>query len=471
MNSSRIVIAGTQSGAGKTSVSLALMEALSRAGRRVQAFKVGPDYIDPSYHAIATGQPSHNLDSWMLSKETIQWLFQKHSQSADISVIEGVMGLFDGLGAVDEAASTAQMAKILKAPVVLVMDAGGMSRSAAAMVKGYRDFDPELNMKGVILNRVGSDRHFNLLKEAIEHYTDVAVLGCIMKDAKAQIPERHLGLVTAGENKGMKVCLDALATGLRIDLDLLVKIAAEAPALPQSIANAPAWTASRHKVRIGIARDEAFSFYYQANLDLLSEMNAEIVPFSPLKDKALPDDCAALYFGGGFPEIYARELDENHLMKSQIRSCIADGMPVYAECGGLMYLSESIETLGGNSFAMAGAVPGKIKMTERLQNFGYKEGLMAVNTTLGTKGEKIRGHEFHYSQRILDQEISQNIPYELQDRKSGKKQLEGYSKGSLLASYLHLHFLTNPKWASQFIASAGFYRRQHKEIVVKQTST
>lgn len=451
MNRPRIIIAGTQSGAGKTSVSLALMASLKNAGHRVQAFKAGPDYIDPGYHAAATGRPSYNLDSWLLSHEKLVQLFLAKSAAADISVIEGVMGLFDGFGGKDEAGSTAHIAKLLKAPVILVLDAGGMSRSAAAMVKGYQSFDPEVRISGVLLNKVGSAGHAELLKESIEHYTGLPVAGALLKDKKIQIPERHLGLTPASENQELKACMDALAAQGGLDLGKILQIAREAPRLS---GEADMGLQASPTIRIGLALDRAFSFYYQSNLDLLNDLGADLVPFSPMEDEALPEDLSALYFGGGFPEIYALALEANQPMKEAVRASIARAMPVYAECGGLMYLSEAIETLGGRSFAMLGAVPGKIKMTERLQNFGYKEGWMARDTILGPEKTPVRGHEFHYSQRFLEEAGSREAAYQLEDRKSAKKQSEGYCQGPLLASYLHLNFLSNPNWAESFVRTA-----------------
>lgn len=481
-NVPRIIIAGTQSGVGKTSVSLALMAAFERAGHRVQAFKVGPDYIDPSYHKIATGYPSHNLDSWLLSQETINWLFQTKSESVDISIIEGVMGLYDGLGGKEETASTAQIAKLLKAPVILVLDARNLSRSAAAIVKGYQSFDPEIKICGVILNKVGSVKHLELLKEAIEYYTDVPVVGAIFRDQKVQIPERHLGLMTASENMELHHCLNSLIELTKgkvelnqsgIDLEKIFKIAKDVPSLlscapSPSIPFLPPLKKENRGgfgIRIGFAYDRAFSFYYQANLDLLNDLGVELIPFSPLKDEKISESISALYFGGGFPEIHANELEKNSHLKSQIRRCIKSGMPVYGECGGLMYLSEFIETLDGKSYSMVGAIPGKIVMAQKLQNFGYKEGKMVEDTILGSKGDLVRGHEFHYSTRGCVDEGT--VPYELLSRKSEQTQLEGYVKNSLLASYLHLHFFSNPEWAKKFVQAAKKYQEDKKEVVSK----
>lgn len=472
MNRPRIVIAGVSSGSGKTSVSLAMMASLTRNGHRVQAFKVGPDYIDPSYHRAATGRPSHNLDSWLMDPKTLMWLFQTRSDGSELSIIEGVMGLYDGFGSLDDTASTAQIAKLLKAPVILVLDARGISRSAAAIVKGFQLFDRDVQFSGVILNQVASSRHFELLKEAIEHYTDVPVLGALFRDQRLKIEERHLGLLTASENKGISAHLDALTEfseprpstpGSGFLLDKIIDIARQAPALKtvERPGQLPPKVNSESRLKIGIAQDRAFSFYYQANLDLLEDLGVELVPFSPVNDPGIPD-CSALYFGGGFPEIYARELEENQRMRAQIRLAIGSGMPVYAECGGLMLLSESLETLDGKSYNMAGAIPGKIVMTQRLQNFGYKEGEMIGSTVLGSKGGRVRGHEFHYSQRTAGGG-GDSAAYELKDRKSGNVRAEGYAKAGLLASYLHLHFLSNPGWAEEFVRSARNYS-QRKEV-------
>ncbi len=485
MKTARLVIAGTQSGVGKTSVALALMAAYKRAGLQVQPFKVGPDYIDPSYHKVATGVPSHNLDSWLLSKENVQRLFLEKSENCDIALIEGVMGLYDGLGTKEETASTQEIAKLLGAPILLVIDSKGMSRSGAAMALGYKKFDSELTIGAIILNKVSSLSHYKILKEAIEHYTGIPVVGGISKNENLKIPERHLGLLTAEENPELEACINQLVSVTHansnwpgFDLEKILKIADEGsrteivfkkgarpcglaplrtfPYASEKLAEAFLNTisASRASIKIGVARDRAFSFYYQANLDLLEKMGAELVYFSPLRDKKIPEGCSALYFGGGFPEIYAEELVENISFMNSIKSKIALGLPIYAECGGLMYLSESIQILDGKTFSMVGAVPGKITMTQKLQKFGYKEGRLLKDTLLGKEGNSIRGHEFHYSERSANLE---SYAYELKGRRNVNLQLEGYSKGNILASYLHLHFLTNPDWAIHWIQAAISY--------------
>ncbi|OGR51843.1 MAG: hypothetical protein A3I11_08035 [Elusimicrobia bacterium RIFCSPLOWO2_02_FULL_39_32] len=464
MNIPRIIVSGTQSGVGKTSVTLALMAAFKKVGIKVQPFKVGPDYIDPSYHQLVTEKPSHNLDTWLLTKEKVQWLFQKESHNCELAIIEGVMGLYDGFGSCEETASTQEIAKLLNCPIVLVIDAKKMARSAAALILGFKSFDPALKIGGVILNKVGSLRHYQILKEAVETYTQIPVLGGIPSNLKIHVPERHLGLLTASENKEFKELLNALTDLIRpdpeknnpgINLDAILKIAKETEPLPKVKSPSIEFNNNNLKsVKIGIAKDKAFSFYYQANLDLLERCGAKLITFSPLETKELPEGLSALYFGGGFPEIYAQELQNNLYLKKQIKNLIADGLPVYAECGGYMYLTEAIQDLEGKTYEMVGAIPGKITMTKKLQNFGYKQGKSIHPNILHDKETMVRGHEFHYSKmEVLDSHFS----YELTDRKTGKKQFEGIQKNNLLASYLHLHFLTNPEWAQNFVKAAKKY--------------
>lgn len=454
----RVVIAGTHSGAGKTSVTLALLSALAHAGKRVQAFKVGPDYIDPSYHTAVTGRHSRNLDAWMLGPEAIKQVFLNAMRGADIGVIEGVMGLFDGLGA-SETASTAEIAKTLQAPVLLVIDGHGLSRSSAAMALGYKRFDPKVRVAGVLLNNVSGERHARLLEEAIESQAKIPVLGFLPRDKAVQIPERHLGLVTTQERgplRDLKEKLGALALR-HFKIDKIVQLAVQAPRLRwpsfagESTGGAPT-------CRIGVAQDAAFSFYYQDNLELLEKLGAEIIPFSPLRDRRLPD-VAALYFGGGFPEVHAAELEANRSLRALLKEKIAVGLPVYAECGGLMYLSESILDAQDQERKMVGAIPGKVMMTDRLQNFGYAEATVREKTILAESGEAIRGHEFHYS-RWAEEFPGRNAAYEIRKARTGETRLEGFASNNILATYLHVHFLSNPLWARRFVEAAVRFGRR-----------
>lgn len=466
MNIPRIVIAGTQSGVGKTTTSLAVMAGFKNLGYKVQAFKVGPDYIDPSYHEVVTGVPSHNLDAWMMGEQAVRWVFQENTKNCDIAIIEGVMGLFDGASGKNEEGSTAQIAKMLNASVVLVLDARSMARSAAAMVLGYKNFDPNLTIAGVILNRVASSGHFEILREAIECSTDVPVLGAIFREQQIQIPERYLGLKTASENQEFQSCLKVLAEAIQpnsslnrpgIDLLKMAEIACAAPMSQESM-NVLHPFFSRNSeaeflkpLRIGIARDQAFSFYYQANLDFLKSLGADLVPFSPLDDECLPDALAGIYFGGGFPEIHAEALQVNEKMKREVLSFIQNGFPVYAECGGLMYLTEAIERKGGQVFKMVGALPDKVKMAEKLQNFGYAEATLTKDCFLGKKGDSFRGHEFHYSQ--WSPEPSSFI-HDVKGKRGNPNRMEGYLADRLLASYIHCHFLSYPERAVAFVKAA-----------------
>jgi len=466
MNVPRIVIAGTQSGVGKTTTSLAVIAGFKNMGFKVQAFKVGPDYIDPSYHEVVTGIPSHNLDAWMMGEQAVRWVFQENTKECDIAIIEGVMGLFDGASGKSEEGSTAQIAKLLNAPVVLVLDARSLARSAAAMVLGYKCFDPDLTIAGVILNRVASPGHFEILREAIESSTKIPVLGAIFREQQIQIPERHLGLKTASENEEFQSCLKVLREITQpnsslnrpgIDLLKVLEIFRTAQA-DQKLINVPHPVFSQNSegefskpVRIGIAKDRAFSFYYQVNLDFLKSLGAELVPFSPLDDDCLPDALAGIYFGGGFPEIHAEKLQTNGKMKSEVLSFIQNGFPVYAECGGLMYLTEGIEQKDGQVFKMVGAIPGTAKMTEKLQNFGYAEAALAIDCFLGKKGDSFRGHEFHYSQ--WSPEPSRAI-HDVKGKRGNPNRTEGYLADRLLASYIHCHFLSSPERAVAFVKAA-----------------
>lgn len=471
MNTPAIVIAGTQSGVGKTTASLALMAGFKKAGYRVQAFKVGPDYIDPSYHEVITGIPSHNLDAWLMGEQAVRWVFQENVKNCDIAIIEGVMGLFDGASGKSDEGSTAQIAKLLHAPVILVLDARSLARSGAAMVLGYKSFDPALEIAGVILNRVASSGHFEMLREAIESSTQVPVLGALFREQKIHIPERHLGLKTASENEEFRSCLKVLAETIQphtashrpgIDLSRIFEISRQAameqiplevshPIFSQENFQRESHSKSSEKIRIGIARDRAFSFYYQANLDILTCFGAELIPFSPIDDQSLPDALAGIYFGGGFPEIYAKELQANEKMRQTVGSFSRSGFPVYAECGGLMYLTEEIEQKDGKVFEMVGVLPGTVKMTEKLQNFGYAEATLVKDCFLGRKEGAFRGHEFHYSvwNRDLDSAI-----HKVKGKRGNADRLEGYGAGQLLASYIHCHFLSYPERALAFVKAA-----------------
>ena len=424
----RVVVAGTSSGAGKTTVACGLIGALRARGLRVQGFKVGPDYIDPSYHALAAGRPGRNLDAFLSGPELIAPLARHGGAGADVAVVEGVMGLFDGASGRGELASTAHVAKLLRAPVVLVVDASAMARSAAAIVHGFRTFDPELEVVGVVFNRVGSDHHERLLREAV----DLPVLGVLRRDERIAAPERHLGLVPAGEREAVtRAALDALTdvAARSLDLDAVLALARNAPSL-----DGPAWDPGAPVVtgaRIAIARGPAFSFHYEENLELLRAAGAELVPFDPLADEGLPEGAGALILAGGFPEVFGEELEANARLRSAIGAF--DG-PILAECGGLLFLLDELD-----GHAMCGVVPGRGRMAGRL-TLGYREATALTGTPWLDPGMSVRGHEFHYSSVQLD---DADPAWRL--RSGGVQRDEGCVRGGVQASYLHTHWAARPE--------------------------
>ena len=447
-NIPRIVIAAPSSGSGKSTIAAGLMKALS-SQYTVQTFKVGPDYIDPGYHAAATGRVSRNLDTWLVPKGEVLNTFGRASRKADLAIIEGVMGLYDGYGADTEDGSTAQLAKFIKAPVILVLDVGKMARSAGALALGYIDYDSELTIAGVICNRVGSAAHAQWVTRAIEDI-GLPVFGCIPESAQLHIPERHLGLHMAIECRGeVETFLHHAESIVRehIDLERIVQAASHAQPIYFEETQRPKIEKSG---RLAVARDEAFCFYYEDNLDHLRAAGAEIVFFSPLEDISLPEDIAGIYIGGGYPELYATALEKNDAMRQSIRQAHRDSMPIYAECGGLMYLTESISDLQGKTYEMVGLLPGRSSMQERLI-MGYRQVTALNDSLLLNAGKKARGHEFHYSIWQHPEEI-RSTAYQLTPRKGVASTSEGHVDGNLLASYVHLHFGSNTNLAGNFVA-------------------
>jgi cobyrinic acid a,c-diamide synthase len=438
-----LVIAGTQSGVGKTTITLGLIAALRRRGLTVQPFKVGPDFIDPGHHTQAADRVSRNLDGWMLRQDDNLALFHRHAAAAQVAVVEGVMGLFDGYDGLSEAGSTAQMAKWLGLPVLLVVDARSMARSAGALVHGFATFDTDLALAGVVFNRIGSSTHLHYLRQALSQLDGVKCVGGLPREADLAIPERHLGLFTAEDHPLEETRLEHLADFLEQNLDL-EGLLASLPVLsvPQEI---PVHSASS-SVRLGVARDPAFCFYYPENLELLAQFGAELVPFSPLTDQELPDNLHGIYLGGGYPELYAGQLSANTDLKRSIAAQAAAGLPIYAECGGLMYLSREIEDLEGHRHPMAGVLPLKVRMLPRLKALGYREITLTASGLLGPPGTKARGHEFHYSE--IAGELG-DLPrlYKITARQGAEAAPEGYCINNVLASYVHLHFGSNPEIA------------------------
>ncbi len=440
-----LIVAGTHSGSGKTTATLAIMAALVRRGVRVQGFKVGPDFIDPDHQTWITGRPSRNLDTWLLAPQTLARTFRKGTATADLAVIEGVMGLFDGRGADDDSGSTASLARLWQLPVLLTVDARGLSRSIAPLVLGFARFDASVEVAGVIANKVGSHRHFaeHLAPALRVAAPDLALPGFLLRNEAITIPSRHLGLFTAGDVGQRPALLDALADAAEanLDLDRLVAMA-RPPQLPSDESEEPAAT-DRPPVtrRVGLARDRAFCFYYEDNLDLLRETDAEIVEFSPLDDSQLPDHLDLVYLGGGYPELHAERLAANTPMRDSIRRFHAQGGSILAECGGLMACAEWLRDHEGREHRMWGLIPAAAIMQPRFAALGYVTVVSERASLLGPEGSTIRGHEFHYSRL----EASSPLPYSTALHRPGREaKPDGIQVGGLHAGYAHLHFGSNP---------------------------
>ena len=446
---SAFVLAGTRSGVGKTTIATGIMGALARRGLRVQPFKCGPDYIDPSYHLMACGVPSRNLDTWLLSHDTALELFGRAAQAADVAVVEGVMGLYDGHANLTEQGSTAEVAKLLRAPVILIASAARVARSVAAEVLGFQKFDPSVNIAGVILNGVGSPRHLEFCKPPIEDATGLPVLGYMPRRDDLRVPERHLGLIPTVEGVVVEEWFDSLIEQIEetIDLDHLLKISGQAET-PSVASSAFPSEPQPTRTRIAVAQDKAFNFYYQDSLDLLEAWGAELVPFSPLDDEALPDSVGGVYIGGGFPELFARELAANEGMKQSVRDAHIHRRRIYAECGGLMYLGESLTDFDGEAHRMVGLIPARSSMSKGRLTLGYREVEALADGALLARGNRVRGHEFHWS--VADSPASEKqAAYSV---RSQDGRIEGFRNGSLWASYIHVHMGSCPEMARRFVA-------------------
>jgi len=443
----RFLVAGSASGVGKTTTSLALCAALRARGFTVQAFKCGPDFLDTGHLSAVTGRPARNLDGWMLDEAANRQVFTHAAADAEIAIVEGMMGLFDGISGQGGRGSAAEIAKWLSLPVILVLDASKSARSIAAVLRGFEVFDPTLRFAGVVLNGVAGESHYRILGDAIRSTSPTPLLGWLPRDESVRIPERHLGLRTAQEEPEWDKKTEAFAVlaEKQLALDELLR---SAPDLPVELHREQRPTTSA-RVSIGVAQDRAFCFYYQDNLDLLERAGARIVPFSPLRDAHLPKGIDALYLGGGYPEMHATQLNANTSLAEEIRAFAQEGRPIYAECGGLMYLSERLRTSDGQVFPMTGVLPVEIEMTNRLVRFGYVEVELMRDCLLGTKGTALRGHSFHYSRSTATRELPEafHARYTL----SGKNDVEGVVFRNVLASYIHLHFGGAPSMAAAFV--------------------
>ena len=453
----RLVIAGTHSGVGKTTLTVGVIAALRRRGMTVQPFKVGPDYIDPTYHTLAAGRACRNLDAWMLPPERVRSLFVRAAWDADVAVIEGVMGVFDGCAYADESGSTAEAAKLLQAPVVLVLDASKLARSAGAAALGYQRFDAGLPLAGFLVNRAAGEGHGRGVSRAVADATGLPVLGWLPREESLCVPERHLGFVPTTERGRWAEFVRAAGDAAEryLDVDRLLAIARQAPplaAVRDADFDAVKCLPAGERPVIALARDEAFHFTYEDNIDLLREAGAEVVFFSPLADAALPPRTAGVLLSGGFPEVYADRLATNRTMHHALRAAHGRGVPIFAECGGLMYLTEAIVDGAGRSYDMVGLLPGRSVMGKRV-TLGYRLARAAEGAWLLPPGETVRGHEFHYSAWEGRPEGLPPAYYLLPHSGEGEARPEGARVGSLWASYVHIHFGARLGLAARYVAA------------------
>lgn len=442
-----LIIAGERSGSGKTTITMSLLAFLAHQGKKIQSFKVGPDYIDPMFHTAITGRACRNLDPILTSEDYVKSCFLKHVRGTDVAIIEGVMGLFDGIKKEEEEindyASTAHIARILNIPVVLVVDCSSLSGSIAAIAHGYRTFDPRVKIAGILLNRIGSDRHLELLKEALEPL-NFPILGTLYRHAEIALPARHLGLIPTDELDNLKERCDRLSQLARDCFNWQQLHPLLSPPTPPTLPTPP--TPPTQK-KIAIARDRAFSFYYQDNLDLFAALGAELIPWSPLENKTLPEDIQGLYFGGGFPEMFARELAENKSARQAVFQAIQKGIPTYAECGGLMYLCEKLIDFAGETWEMVGILPTTTAMGKRL-TLGYRKAIALQDSPIIKTGETIWGHEFHRSFLTCKPEA----PLFSLEGYLRPSQTEGWSRDRFHASYLHIHWGTQQKLLQRLLS-------------------
>ncbi|MCX5821093.1 MAG: cobyrinate a,c-diamide synthase [Deltaproteobacteria bacterium] len=488
-----LVIAGTYSGAGKTSFTLALTRAITRRGLKVQTFKVGPDFLDPTYLALASGRHCYNLDGWMAGTDHCRRLFARAAADADCALVEGVMGLFDGADAESAEGSTAEIARLLDAPVVLVANVHGMGRSFAALVQGYTTFEEGLRFAGVVANHCGSERHAAWLSDSLRAAGLPPLLGAIPRGAFPELASRHLGLVTADRGQLPESLLEALADALERNLSLETLFPemptkttkTTAPLDPGERRDAPdfrqmalfpepnaaeileqplvspvigEWKPApvQGRLRLGVALDAAFHFYYPDLFDALAAAGCDVVFFSPLADRRLPERLSGLYLGGGYPELHAAELAANGEMLAAILAYATSGRPLYAECGGLMYLSRGIEA-DDRFYPLAGVLPARTRMLPARKALGYVEAALTDDSLWGRRGDVLRGHEFHYSE-LIDDPISDPAwrkVYSLRRRRADAVETEGYQNGAILASYTHLHYASRPAAIARFLKRCG----------------
>ena len=444
------LIAAPASGCGKTTVALSISAALSARGLNVQAFKCGPDFLDTSLLSAVTGRPARNLDSWMLDKQALLACFDEASFGADVAVVEGMMGLFDGVSGKGEHGSAAEVAKLLSLPVILVVDASSAGRSIAATIRGFEVFDPALHIAGIIFNGVAGENHLRLLKDATAAQSSAPILGWLTREASLTVPERHLGVHMAHEVDWtlMRQSMTPMAEK-HLQMDYLLTDTFPLPTSDFS----PSPVIPKKQIRLGVARDAAFCFCYQDNLDLLERAGAAITFFSPLQDAKLPEGIDALYLCGGYPELHAAQLSGNSSMAQSVRDFAVTGGAIYAECGGMIYLSNTLKTTDGFNYPMAGVLPLSVEMTNTLQQFGYVEAELNQDSIPGPAGLCVRGHSFHYSRITASEEMP--TAFRAHYTLSGTTREEGWVRNNVLASYLHLHFRSDVRLAENFVKFAA----------------
>ena len=449
----RIILAGTGSAVGKTTISTGIMKALSEKFN-VQPFKVGPDYIDPSYHTLATGNTSRNLDSFFMKKGQIRDSYLKGMEGKDIAIIEGVRGLYEGIDSINDIGSTASVAKALKAPVILIINSRSLVKSAAALVLGFKSLDPEINIAGVILNKVKNKAHYEKTKRSIEEITNTEVIGGIVRDDNISIEQRHLGLVPARERENSLKFIDIWSETIKesIDLDRLVEIAKEAPKINSELI--PIWNKlNKQPVKIGVAYDEVFNFYYKENIESLEANNAKIEYFSPINDENLPD-VDGIYIGGGYPELFSKELSANSQMLKDIKHFHNESRPIFAECGGLMYLTKSI-----NNYPQVNIFPYTSNLTSKVEALKYTICEVAEDNIISKKGDTFHGHEFHYSKVNIDT-LKNKMAFKITRGKGSYNNMDGFIEKNTLASYVHTHVAAMPDFAANLTITAGEYNEK-----------
>ncbi|TAN63689.1 cobyrinate a,c-diamide synthase [bacterium] len=455
------IVAGAHSSVGKTVFTLGLMEALRKRGLVVQPFKAGPDYIDAGLHTAVVKKPSYNLDTWMCGVQNVRRLFNERLATADVSIIEGAMGLFDGKDGLSEEGSAGHLAKVLGVPVLLLVNAEKTGRSIAALIKGFESFDRKVNVKWVVFNKVASPRHFEILEQAAIAHVSASVLGFIGRSEGLVLPERHLGLVTrqAVTSKTWKSFIKNAAHAVEsgIDVDAFLKSISPIKKIGEAQGAKPAFT---KKARLAVAKDSAFCFYYEENIEILKSVGAEVVFFSPLKDRKLPKGTSGIYIGGGYPELYAEGLAKNRALMDEIKSAAVSGMPVYAECGGLMYLGKSIEEINGKAFEMAGVFPWSARLFSKRKAIGYREVIAKDGCPFFKEGSVARGHEFHYSE--LKKAVPKDIKRAFRVKGAGLEWDEGYMYKNALATYAHLHFASALPFAEGFVSACGEFNKRRK---------